>query len=253
MHYYLNWAKQRIDEMDAVLASLEAKADKVHAESKVKAEQLIADLKKRRDEFQSTAKKQVEEGEAAWQRTKPQLETQWQGFEEQVKTYLETMGKQIEQQQATFREVAAVQIKAWRDAADQLHAEAAKMATAKRADVEAAVKQMKADAAEAEARLQKFKQAGGESWTALSAAWLSHERPSIEPVSRDGMHSRAPQGRRPERLRPAPFLAKFDIPKSYGLRQQNRRFISALGEQAYVFEPAARCRVGSCSMPFKLN
>jgi hypothetical protein len=39
MHYYLNWHKQRIDEMDAVLASLEAKADKVHAESKVKAEQ----------------------------------------------------------------------------------------------------------------------------------------------------------------------------------------------------------------------
>ena len=24
--------------------------------------------------------------------------------------------------------------------------------------------------------------------------------------------------------------------KSYGLREQNRRFISALGEQAYVFE-----------------
>jgi hypothetical protein len=117
-----------------------------------------------------------------------------------------------------------------------------KMATAKRADVEAAVKQMKADAAEAEARMQKFKQAGGESWTALSAAWLSHERPSIEPVSRDGMHSRAPQGRRPERLRPAPFLAKFDIPKSYRLRQQNRRFISALGEQAYVFEPSRTLR-----------
>jgi len=27
MHFYLNWAKERIDEMDAILASLEAKAN----------------------------------------------------------------------------------------------------------------------------------------------------------------------------------------------------------------------------------
>ena len=61
MHFYLNWAKERIDEMDAVLASLETKAGQVQADSKVKADQLIADLKKRRDEFQATAKKQAEE------------------------------------------------------------------------------------------------------------------------------------------------------------------------------------------------
>jgi hypothetical protein len=58
-HFYLNWTKERIDEMDATLASLEAKASQVHADSKAKADQLIADLKKRRDEFQATAKKQA--------------------------------------------------------------------------------------------------------------------------------------------------------------------------------------------------
>ena len=59
MHSYLNWAKQRIDEMDATLASLEAKAGQVQADSKVKANQLIADLKKQRDEFQTNVKKQA--------------------------------------------------------------------------------------------------------------------------------------------------------------------------------------------------
>jgi hypothetical protein len=59
MHFYLNWTKERIDEMDATLASLEAKASQVQADSKAKADQLIADLKKRRDEFQATAKKQA--------------------------------------------------------------------------------------------------------------------------------------------------------------------------------------------------
>ena len=51
MHFYLNWAKERIDEMDATLASLEAKVSQVQANSKVKANQLIADLQKRGNSF----------------------------------------------------------------------------------------------------------------------------------------------------------------------------------------------------------
>jgi hypothetical protein len=136
----------------------------------MKADQFVADLKKRRDEFQATAKQQVAEGEAAWQRTKTQLESQWHGFETPVKTYFDTLGKQVEQQQATFRDVAAAQVKAWREAADSLHQEATQVAATRRADVDAAVKQMKADAAQAEAHVQTLKQAGKESWTALSAA-----------------------------------------------------------------------------------
>ena len=179
MHFFLNWTKERIDEMDAALASLEAKASQMQAESKVKANQLIADLKKRRDEFQTLVKAQAEAGEAAWQRTKPQLESQWTGFEAQVKTYFDTVGKQIEQQHATFRDVAAAQMKAWREAADKFHASAINVAATKRAEVDAAVKQMKAEASEAEARLQKLKQAGGESWSALSAA-LAESRKAFD-------------------------------------------------------------------------
>jgi hypothetical protein len=41
---------------------------------------------------------------------------------------------------------------------------------AKYCSSQAAVKQMRADASDADARLQKLKQAGSESWTALSAA-----------------------------------------------------------------------------------
>ena len=37
-HFFLNWAKERIDEMDATLASLEDKAAQMQAETRVKAE-----------------------------------------------------------------------------------------------------------------------------------------------------------------------------------------------------------------------
>jgi hypothetical protein len=179
MHFYLNWTKERIDEMDATLASLEGNASQVQAEFKVKANQLIADLKKRRDEFQVAVKKQAETGEVTWERTKAQLESQWNAFEAQVKSYINTVGKHIEQQQATFRDVAAAQVKAWREAADKFHDAATKLADERRADIDAAVNQMKVDASEAEARLQKLKQAGSESWAALSVA-LAESRKAFD-------------------------------------------------------------------------
>src|SRR5262249_62082718 len=85
MHVYLNWAKERIDEMDATLASLEAKVSQVQADSKAKAHQLIAELRKRRDEFQATVKKQTEAGEAPWERTQAEMESNWRDFERAVK------------------------------------------------------------------------------------------------------------------------------------------------------------------------
>jgi hypothetical protein len=179
MHFYLNWAKERIDEMDATLASLEARASQVQADSKVKAKELISELKKRRDEFQVILKKEADAGEAAWERAKKQLEAHWNEFEAQVKAYIETIGKQVQQQQATFQNVAAAQVKAWHEAADQLHSEAAKVVAARRVDVDAALKQMKADASRAEAQLQKLKQAGSESWTALGAA-LAESRKAFD-------------------------------------------------------------------------
>ena len=68
---------------------------------------------------------------------------------------------------------------AWRAAAEAFNSEAAKIATAKRAELETAVGQMMADAAAAEARLQKLKQAGSETWSSLGAA-LAESRKAFD-------------------------------------------------------------------------
>lgn len=179
MHLYLNWTKERIDEMDAALASLEVKANQAKVESRMKTDDLIADLKKRRDEFQALVKTQAEAGEAAWAQGKTELDKQWIAFEAKVRAYFESAGKQIEQQQVTFKEIAAAQAKAWREASDKFHQAAGKVAAARLADLDAALKQMKADASEAEGRLQKVKQAGSESWSVLSAA-LAESRKAFD-------------------------------------------------------------------------
>ena len=176
MHFYLNWAKERIDAMDAALASFETKAGQVQA--KVKTSQLIVDLKNQRDAFQETVKQQAKAGEVAWERTKTQLQPQWNSFEAQVKPYIDTASKQIEQQKLAFRDVAAAQVKTWRETADKINDAATKFAAGRRADLEAAVSQMRADA-QADARLQKLKQAGSESWMTLSAA-LAESRKAFD-------------------------------------------------------------------------
>ena len=56
-----------------------------------------------------------------------------------------------------------VQVKTWREAANAIQDAATKFAAGRRADVDAAVTKMKADATEAEARSQKLNQAGNES------------------------------------------------------------------------------------------
>jgi len=177
MHFYFNWAKERIDEMDAVLASLEAKAGEVQAESRSKADLLIADLHKKRDEFQEVAKKQADAGEAAWLRTKSQLEGTWNGFEIEVKKYVETFGRQV--QQTTFQNAAAAQLKAWRDAAEKIHNAAAGLAVDRRSDIDATLTRMKADASKAEENLQELKRAGTESWVALNGA-LAESRAAFD-------------------------------------------------------------------------
>jgi hypothetical protein len=127
-------------------------------------------LRKSRDIFRDTVKKQAEANEAAWTSAKAKLEPEWNSFEAEVKKYVETFSKQIEQQRATFKLQSAAQLKAWREAADKLAGDTKQFTTERQAEIDAAVKRMQADAAAAEAKLQKqVEQMGTQSWSALMA------------------------------------------------------------------------------------
>ena len=178
-HYYANWAKARIDEMDAALTSLEGKAAELKAGAREKANQVLADLRKIRDDFRDTANKQAAANEAAWKSVKAQLESEWTAFQAELNNNIESFGKQIEQQQAIFRSQADAQLKAWRDAADRLGTAAKSFAAERRAEIDAVVKRMDADAAQAEEKLRKLNQAGGQSWSSFTTA-LSETRAAFD-------------------------------------------------------------------------
>jgi arylsulfatase A-like enzyme len=170
IHFYVNWARGRLDEMDVALTSLEGRVGELQAEARDKASKVLADLRKKRDEFRDTVKKHAEANEAAWISAKTKLESEWSVFEAEVTKYVESFGRQIEQQQATFKLQAAAQLNAWREASNKLGSGSKEFAAERRNEIDAAVKRMNADAAAAEEKLQKLNQAGTQSWSVLMAA-----------------------------------------------------------------------------------
>jgi hypothetical protein len=170
IHFFTNWAKERLDEMDAAVTSLEGRATEVQADLRDKAKTILGDLRMQYDDFQDTMKKQSGANEAALIQAKARLEADWRSFEAEVKKYVESFGEQIGHQQTIFKRQADAQLKAWREAADKLGNDAREFASERRDDIDAAVKRMSADAVEAEKKLEKLSQAGIQSWSALMSA-----------------------------------------------------------------------------------
>src|SRR6476661_1625230 len=46
IHFFTNWAKERLDEMDAAVTSLEGKLAEVQSDARDKADEVLADLRK---------------------------------------------------------------------------------------------------------------------------------------------------------------------------------------------------------------
>src|SRR6476620_12663220 len=72
--------------------------------------------------------------------------------------------------QAVFKRQAEAQVKAWREAAENLRTVGKEFAASRRSEIEAALKQMEADAAVAEKKLKKINDAGKQSWSAMVTA-----------------------------------------------------------------------------------
>jgi len=182
MQFFLNWAKERVSEMDATLASLESKIDELRADSRAAADEFIANLRTQRDAFRASVEKQTQMGGDGWMRTKARLENDWASFEKRVSQYVENIGKQVGQQQATFELLVAAQLKVWRETAEEIHIAAGQFSADRQRDIDVTVERMKADATAAEEKLQKLARAGTEPWSALNTA-LAENRAAFDRAS----------------------------------------------------------------------
>jgi hypothetical protein len=184
MHGQLNWAKMRLDEMDAALALFEGKVGELQGDARGKAESALANIRAQRDAFRETIQKEKEMGEADWTRAKAALETDWSAFEASVQKFMDAAGAQADRQKAAFRVRADAQRKAWQEAIDKLDDAATRVSADSKAEFESAKKRMEADAAAADAKLDKLNRAGTQSWAAFRTA-LAETRAAFDRANQE--------------------------------------------------------------------
>jgi len=177
--FYVNWAKARIEEIEATLKSLESKVGELGADVRLKAKEVLADLRVKRDAFAGIVKQHQNASETAWKDVQVQLEKDWAAFETAVDKYGAVYGGQVEQQAATLQARAAAQVKSWREAAENFRGAAVGLAAKGHNEIDAAVKRMQAEAAAAETKFTKMKLAGTESWSAFGKA-LTESRQAFD-------------------------------------------------------------------------
>ncbi|MGO9483562.1 MAG: hypothetical protein ACLPX9_03110, partial [Rhodomicrobium sp.] len=87
-HHFSSWAKERLDEMDATLTSIETSLGALHADAKKAAEKAVSEIRAQREVFQEAVRKQQHEGEAAWAKAKTAMDANWTSFETIVQKYM---------------------------------------------------------------------------------------------------------------------------------------------------------------------
>ena len=208
----LIWAKERIGEMDALLASLQDKADEAHTGARSAADQVVHSMRNRRDAFIEMMETHTGEGKLPANLDKGQLETAWSAFDDKAEKYFHAAGRQGAQLQAAFQSVAEAQLKAWRHLAETYRPAASDFAPARRTEADAAVTRIKAEAAAAEEKLKNLARTGSTAWPALNAG-LVETRAAFDRARWRGTCSSSCRGFRriastvklPEQLSSAPY------------------------------------------------
>lgn len=166
----IDWAKERLDEMDATLASLEKKLGDLKAATRGKAEIAIAEMREQREALKTIIEAKKQAGEAEWQEAKATIGSKWTAFEAAVQKWVAATGELVAVHNEMFVARAEAQLKAWHDKIEQLETSAKGFASSRKIEIDSAVATMRADAEVTKAKLEAVKRSGKESWTALSKA-----------------------------------------------------------------------------------
>jgi hypothetical protein len=164
---FVEWAKARLDEMAAIAKMLDSRLDSLDANVRAQAEQAIAHVKQWIAEGQAEIK-DVQEASIA--EAKARIEATWSKFQSESGRWAEL----AKDQQATFQASAQAQAQAWQNVVNSYMQRAAELHARNKAQAEAHVEQLKAEAQKAQADLQAkaddLIKAGQASWAALSGA-----------------------------------------------------------------------------------
>jgi len=179
VHVAIGWAKERLDEIDATLASTEKKIGDLKSESHAKAENARAVMREESDAFRRAIEANKQANEADWQKAKAALEARWIAFETAVQQWEEATRERVAEQKEIFNARVEAQHKAWQEMIDQFEASAKGFTSDRKREIDSTLATIRADAEAKKARLEAFKQLGKEAQAAYDSA-LAESRAAFD-------------------------------------------------------------------------
>lgn len=182
-HAYTEWAKNRLDEMDATVFVLEDKVENLEADANKKAKTALDEMHSWRNSFKARIDENLDNGEKAWADIKIHLDNDWDRFENSVQERLGAGKDDVEQCSAAFKARAEAQLKGWKTAIEGLKNEAVKLQIDSSLEVEKAIEKMKVKATDVEATLNRLKKAESQTASAFNSA-LAETRKAFEKANK---------------------------------------------------------------------
>lgn len=172
-----DWAKGRVDEMNAVLSAVEGQMGRVSADGRRDAEQAVEEMRRQRDRIEAQVR-EVQDWNmamAAFEDLKGRIASGWAQFESAAQKAVDAAHKEKE----AFEARAKTQMKAWQTSVEAFQEAAQDVQSRQRTEFEFALRNLQAQALAARQRLDSVSGAGAFSWQSLSSA-LNDSRSALE-------------------------------------------------------------------------
>jgi hypothetical protein len=171
-HDTIAWAKQRLDDADAIISEAEKATGKLQEKGRKEAEAALARIRASREKL----KKSYEELRAdadtvkrSADKTRDALETEWVEIETAFQSFLAAASDQAETVRSVVTARALAQRQAWEASLKDLRDQASGAVEKARVELDAAIERLLDEAERVQARIGDAKSAGDESWEAVKA------------------------------------------------------------------------------------
>jgi hypothetical protein len=179
-HAFTEWARSRLDEMDAAARAMQAKAQELDAEARQRAAEALAEVQRVRDSFEASAKRAQEQGEGAWKGAIETMNNNWKTFEAGVQSWVDA----AKTERDAFDARANAQLKAWQDTVDRYRTAASQAASERQAQLTTAVRRVEEQAQATRDRFDALRKASASSWSAMRKA-LDESRKAFEKAAEE--------------------------------------------------------------------
>lgn len=182
-HETIAWAKQRLDELDAIIFEVEKASKDLSGSVRAEADDARARLEASRTSLRKSydaLRAKAEDLKRTAEDLQNDLDTEWVEVETSFQSFLGALADQAD----TVRNVVAARVEAQRQAWDnslkELRDQAAETVDKAREELDAAIKRLSDEADRFQARIGEVKDAGDASWEAvksgLAEAKAVHDR-----------------------------------------------------------------------------